>query len=340
MRNNKFRFVYMLIVGVIISLLLHTIIPMSKSDFWLNFFATVQSILITMLIWEGNLRMDSAIEKRIPWENHAAKRILVQFPISFLYSGTIIYCTMWLFNKYICVLPNVEQNMFFAISLTVGLLVTILLLSIETGSQFFGQWKRSLVEVEKYKLESAQAQLESLKNQINPHFLFNNMSVLTSLVYKDQDKAVDFIHQLSKVYRYLLDNKSSELVTLKEEFEFIESYIYLLNIRYSPNLNFTIDISPDALLKYIPPMSLQLLIENAIKRNEISSEFPLEITIKAHDKQLKVSNPIQKRSTAEESSKTGLKNIQSRYAYFTDLVVEIDATDAHFIVSLPLLSLK
>lgn len=334
------RFLYMVLTGIVISLLLHSIVPMSRSDVWTNFQATLQSIIITIFIWEGNLRIDHYIEQKIPWQNQPMKRIGVQFSISFIYSGTILYSTMWLFNEFICELPMAEQNKFLAISLTIGLLISGLLLSIETGSQFFRQWKNSLTEVEKYKMESAQAQLESLKNQINPHFLFNNMSVLSSLVYKDQDKAVDFIHQLSKVYRYLLDNKSNELVSLKKEFDFIESYIYLLNIRYSPNLNFKIELAPDEMLKHLPPMSLQLLIENAIKHNEISSEYPLHISIYTKGNRLFVENPIQHRRSAEESSKIGLNNIQSRYAYFTDLTVDIEPTATHFIVSLPLLSIK
>jgi LytS/YehU family sensor histidine kinase len=163
------------------------------------------------------------------------------------------------------------------------------------------------------------------------------MSVLSSLVYKDQDKAVDFINQLSKVYRYLLDSGSCELTTLEDEMQFLQSYTYLLNIRYSPNIHFEIAVSEDALKTHIPPMSVQLLIENAIKHNEISSAAPLTISIRSEEMWLIVENNLQLRSTVENGSGTGLKNIRSRYQYFTDSEPEVTATETHFHVKIPLL---
>lgn len=340
MYRNKKRFIWMVIVGVLISVLLHVLIPQNNQTNWIFFLSALQSILITFLIWEGNLNIDFWLNKYLPWQNNPMNRILVQLPVSFLYSGTILYVTMRLYNQFVCRLPVTEQSNFFAISVTIGLLVSIVLLSVEIGAQFFKQWKNTLIEVEKYKSESAQAQLESLKNQVNPHFLFNNMSVLSSLVYKDQDKAVDFINQLSKVYRYLLDNKTSELVTLREEMIFIESYIYLVDIRYTPNLHFVVHIPEDKLNLYLPPMSVQLLIENAIKHNEISSDFPLTIEIYIENDNLLVLNKLRKRIDSEFSSNTGLKNIQSRYAFFTDKEVIIEQTESQFKVSIPILSIS
>jgi two-component system LytT family sensor kinase len=340
MYKNKQRFIWMILVGVLISFLLHGLIPQKSQTNWTFFLSTLESVMITFFIWEGNLNLDFWLNKQFPWEKNPMKRIFVQLPASFLYSGTILYVTMWLYNQFVCRLPESEQSKFFAISVTIGLLVSVVLLSVETGAQFFRQWKKTLIEVEKYKSESAQAQLENLKNQVNPHFLFNNMSVLSSLVYKDQDKAVDFINQLSKVYRYLLDNKTSELVTLKEELTFIESYIYLLDIRYSPNLHFKVQIPEDKLNLYLPPMSVQLLIENAIKHNEISSDFPLTVEIYINNDNLFVVNNLQKRIDAENSSNTGLKNIQSRYAFFTEKEVIIEQTERQFKVSIPILTIS
>jgi sensor histidine kinase YesM len=340
MHKNKIRFLWMVIVGVLISFLLHNLIPQKSQTGWIFFLSTLQSILITFLIWEGNLNIDFRLNKLFPWQVNPVKRIVVQLPASFFYSGAILYSTMYLYNEFICRLPEMEQSNFFAISVTIGLLVSVVLLSVETGAQFFKQWKKTLIEVEKYKSESAVAQLENLKNQVNPHFLFNNMSVLSSLVYKDQDKAVDFINQLSKVYRYLLDNKTSELVTLKEELTFIESYIYLLDIRYSPNLHFKVQIPKEKLNLYLPPMSVQLLLENAIKHNEISSDFPLTVEIYVDNDNLIVVNNLRKRIDSEFSSNTGLKNIQSRYAFFTDKEVIIEQTESQFKVSIPILSIS
>ena len=166
------------------------------------------------------------------------------------------------------------------------------------------------------------------------------MSVLSSLVYKDQDKAVDFINQLSKVYRYLLDNKDNELVPLDNELSFIKSYIYLLQIRFDKNIIFDIQIEDDLLNLLIPPMSLQMLIENAVKHNEISSKKPLKIFINANKSEISTTNNLQLRNNVELGSKTGLKNIKSRYTYFTSREVQITESDIEFIVKMPLLNSK
>ena len=247
---------------------------------------------------------------------------------------------MLAFDKYVCALPAGTQDQFMIVALIIGILVSIILISIEIGAQFFNKWKSSLIEVEKYKAESLQAQLQNLKDQINPHFMFNNLSVLSSLVYKDQDKAVDFINQLSKVYRYLLDSRNLELVSLKDELTFINSYTYLLQIRFDKNLVFKMEIPGDKENLMLPPMAMQMLIENATKHNEISEEFPLSIHVQLVNDKLEVSNQLRLRSSPEPSSKMGLKNIKERYKFFTEEIVEIMETKEVFTVRIPLLKTK
>lgn len=338
MRNKRIRFIYMISAGIIIAFLLKLIIPFPNNSSLYVLMGIFESVLITVTIWEGNLHIDTAIDKRIPWEKKPMKRIVIQLPITYLYNGIVLYGIMWLFNEYFCEIPLINKNQFFTIVMTIASLVSITVLSIETGAQFFRKWKKSLIEVEKYKMESAQAKLENLKNQINPHFLFNNMSVLSSLVYKDPDKAVDFIQQLSKVYRYMLDNRDCELVRLKDEMTFISSYAYLLHIRYSPNLEIKINLPEDQLNKMIPPLSLQLLLENAIKHNEISSQLPLTISLAVSEDYLVISNNKNPKLTTEPSCKTGLKNIQSRYQFFTEKEIHIAAEADTFTVKIPILS--
>src|SRR5574343_301134 len=286
MHKSKKRFIYMVLVGVLVAFVLKIIIPFPDNGARVQIMGFVESILI-----------------------------ITQLPLSAIYSGTLMFITMWCFNEYVCEIPFNERGLFLSISITIGLLVSLILMAVETGLFFFREWKESLVQVEKYKTESAQANLENLKNQVNPHFLFNNLSVLSSLVYKDQEKAVDFINQLSKVYRYLLDNKSNELISLEEELKFISSYAYLLNIRYSPNLTIDMQISEDKKKLLLPPLTIQLLLENVIKHNIISNEAPLTISLKSEDDNLVISNRINLRLSIEPSSKTGLKNIKVRYSY-------------------------
>lgn len=326
----------MFIVGIIISIILHAIVPFPP-HIHPKIYDYIITILITFMVWEGNLRIDTFLNKKFPWVKNPNKRILMQLPLSLIYSVLVIYFPSFIYDYFICQSGIVVKAELMGSSLIIGILITIILLSIEIGSQFFAQWKHSLIEVEKYRTESFQAQLQNLKNQINPHFLFNNLSVLSSLIYKDQDKAVDFINQLAKVYRYLLDNKNNELVTLENELKFIESYNYLLRIRFDKNIQFTLDIPAVNLQLLLPPMALQILVENAIKHNEVSADLPLNIYIKVHDKMLTVSNNLQLRNSVENSTKTGLQNIKARYHYFTQRPVVISENDNLFTVQLPLL---
>ncbi|MBK9567514.1 MAG: histidine kinase [Saprospiraceae bacterium] len=217
-----------------------------------------------------------------------------------------------------------------------ALSITYVVLAVQISRQFFSALKDSMLQVEKYKTESIQAQMQNLKNQLNPHFLFNNLSVLSSLVYKDQDKAVEFINELSKVYRYVLENKTSELVPLTEELSFLDHYIYLLKIRFGNNVIFNVNIDTskkNALL----PMCLQMLVENTIQHNETSKASPLQVNIFTEHHSLNVENKVMPRSDKTISSNMGLKNIQSRYAYFTDEKVTISDDGQVFKVSCPLL---
>ena len=334
------RFIYMILLGIGVSFLL-SYITKSSATGWMKFFDILTSIFITVLVWEGNLRIDKFINNRFPWQKSPVKRIAIQLPISLFYTTLIMFYSMVAFNNFICIQTKEVKESFIKFPIIIGTLVTFAMLTIEISMQFFQKWKDSLIEVEKYKTESTQAQLQNLKNQINPHFLFNNMSVLSSLVYKDQDKAVDFINQLSKVYRYLLDNKDKELVSLKDELTFIKSYTYLLKIRFDSNINFDFAISSISENKLLPPMALQILIENAIKHNEISNEQPLTVTISSlNDEQLEVRNNIYLRSVSEPSNKSGLPNIIARYSFFTEKPIEIIDDSKTFIVKLPLLNSK
>jgi two-component system, LytTR family, sensor kinase len=326
----------MVLVGSIVSILLQ-FMSFGKDhphNIYLDF---AISIAITILIWEGNLIINKQFDKVLPWQKQPLKRAIIHLITTIVFSAGGIYLSMITFSTFICPLPAATKDGFMLTAIVLGVLISIIVLSIQIGFQFFNNWKKSLIEVEKYKTESLQAQLQNLKSQINPHFLFNNMSVLSSLVYKDQDKAVEFINQLSKVYRYLLDSKDAELVTVEEEMAFIKSYTYLLKIRFDTNIHFKVNVDEQSLKKMIPPMSIQVLVENTIKHNEVSSEQPLTVFIQTEDDKLSVINNIQLRKNHEISLKTGLKNIKDRYTYFTEKSVDVINDSLTFTVKIPLL---
>ena len=335
MLKNKDRFLFMILAGIVIAFILKVVIYADVNEHS-QIYDYLITILITIIVWEGNLRIDQWMNTHFPWTSKTKQRILLHLPVALLYSTLTLYFLILGYSTVICGM-TAEHKKLMQGCLLISMLITVSILSLEIGGQLLKGWKVSLVEVEKYKTESVQAQLQNLKDQINPHFLFNNLSVLSSLVQKDQEKAVDFIQQLSKVYRYVLDNKSKELARLEEEMRFMDSYMYLLKIRFDPNIRFVMEIEKDQWQRFLPPMALQMLIENAVKHNEISSEFPLTITVLAGNEQLEVRNNFQPRLHKEAGANSGLKNISDRYRYFTDKEIEIIQNEKEFIVRIPLL---
>lgn len=195
--------------------------------------------------------------------------------------------------------------------------------------------KTQLLKLQK---ENLQSQFEMLKNQVNPHFLFNSLNVLVSLIKLEPDTAERFTEQLSKVYRYVLENKEKDLVNLETEMDFLKAYVFLLEIRFMDKLKITINIPDEKLPMQIPPIALQLLIENAIKHNTFSKKSPLIIDIFTdEDNYLYVINNLQIRENRIESTGIGLKNIETRYGYLTDKKLSYGVINEEFIAKIPLL---
>jgi|GEM_PF-976571 len=196
-----------------------------------------------------------------------------------------------------------------------------------------------LLDAERLERENLQAQLLVLKNQVNPHFLFNNFSILASLIESDPEKSIVFVNRLSKSYRYILAQPNSEKISLRAELDFIETYIFLLKSRFEEKLKIKIDIpQTDYDIFFIAPLTLQLLIENAVKHNRMSDEDPLIVSITLTQEYLKVANLVQLRPVAENSNGLGLQNIINRYKLLTSKKVEINKIDGNFIVKIPLLT--
>ena len=201
------------------------------------------------------------------------------------------------------------------------------------------QTKENEVYAEKMKKEKLQSQYQALKNQIDPHFFFNSLSVLTSLVYKDPDLSADYITQLSKMYHYVLDKNKDKLVLLKEELSFLESYIFLIKIRHEENVKFLIDI-PAHLFEntLIPPNSLQMLAENAVKHNRFTEDKPLIVKFNIEKGYIVISNNKNKRQLVRGSSRIGLNNIDKRFELIYGERIIVEDRDDKFIVKLPLLN--
>jgi len=226
-----------------------------------------------------------------------------------------------------------DESIFITYIFIIVLIITITDLSVF----LLNKWRFSLGELERFKKENAEIRFESLRSQLNPHFLFNSLNTLSSLIYENQKNAELFIRELSDVYRYILENRERELVPLSKELDFAQSYIHLIQLRFDKNLIVETDLKINNEKYNIAPLTLQLLIENAIKHNIISKKHPLKINIYIEDDTLIVKNEIQLKQTKEYSSEMGLKNIQSRYDYLTTRKVEVYENSDEFIVKVPLI---
>lgn len=186
--------------------------------------------------------------------------------------------------------------------------------------------------------ERSQAELQALTNEMDPHFIFNSLNTLNHLIVNEPEQAHLFNNRLAQVYKYFLLNKNRELISLKEELEFIESYFFLLQIRHDNKLQLTKELNEKSSVVMIPPCSLQILVENAIKHNEFTAERPLKIKISLNDHYLKVSNAIKPKPYAVNSTGIGLKNLRSRYKILFNQDITIETSRENFVVKLPLIA--
>lgn len=336
MKNSKFKILKKLGIAIIITLFFK-IVFFRLQDFFdpdLLFM-----IAIVLIIWHGNNSINKWLNVKYYWIVNAQKRLAIQSVLSVIFTSISLFLLMYILHQLRFDDGKIINRKMIQIFPS-AILFTFALLAVKIGIEFFNALKNSLLEFERFKTEAANAQLQNLKNQLNPHFLFNNLSVLTSLVYKNQDKAVDFINELAKVYRYVLDTKSSELVSLEEELSFLNHYIYLLKIRFEDNIKFEIKIEEQQKSAYLLPMCLQILVENTIQHNETSIANPLQVSIYTDNHSLIIENPIKLRSNVAESTKTGLENIKMRYSYFSDQKVIVSNDSENFKVILPLIQRK
>ncbi len=298
------------------------------------------SFSLCITLGAGNDYLNSWLNKHVTWIQNPTKRLILNtitlLGYSFLVSLLVAYVFIQLFfvddPSGIPLRVYIQQTY---IPMIVAIVLTIFL----TSRGFLLSWRQAAIEAEKLKTERVASQYESLKNQVNPHFLFNSLNALTSLVYEDQKQAAKFIKKLADVYRYVLDNQQKEVVPLRNELRFVQAYVFLQKIRFEDNLSIDIQVpESDAM---ILPLSLQMLVENAIKHNIVSDDQPLSIRIyQGNSDSLVIENTLQPKTSHEYSSGLGLKNIQSRYTHLSGKDVEIQNGPDKFTVKLPLLKLE
>lgn len=334
----KLREIYIRWTGIpVLALFLTFFLDRGQEHFGLveKFFITLG---ITAFFWNGAFMIFIHFRKRFPLIRQTPKRLLITlFTLSvFLMAGDIFIC--FLLGKRS--LADLADPVLLFQYTDINFLSALFIGSIYENVYFFEQWKGTIQLNEALKNQQIRTQFEVLQNQMSPHFLFNSLNTLTTLIAEDQKIATEFTQKLSDVYRYILANKEKELVLLKDEVQFAEDYLYLLRMRYPENLTATFSVSEEYQKQYIAPLTIQMLVENAIKHNVISKAHPLHIDVYIENgKSVVVKNNLQSKNVIEKSTKTGLANIRKRYEYFGNNNIDIIATAKNYLVAIPLINL-
>lgn len=288
----------------------------------------------TFLIWEGNRAMFILMRKKFPHYRQTARRLIWQTIVGLTYTLVVSAFIDYFFCSNISNFDRINEVL---IGFKISLIPTIIVTLMYESAFFFQSWKSHVQKTEALARENVQSQLDALKNQLDPHFLFNSLNTLASLIDDENSPAQNYLDKLSDVYRYVLVSREKNTVTLEEEMQFLDAYIYLNKIRFRENLQVETQLLTDTNQLHVAPLSIQMLIENAIKHNVVSKEKPLKIRIVQEDGFLTVENNLQEKMTFEKSTKVGLQNIINRYRLLTEQQVEILRNEWSFKVKLPLL---
>jgi two-component system, LytTR family, sensor kinase len=298
----------------------------------------ITTLLTTLTLWLGNRAIMIWARTRYTGFAQLKKRLTVQSILMLIFTPVISLLIGYLLEDY-CLLNQLglPEEEIIILSINSSIFTTIAITSIYEVVYFIQQLKESLTRSEDLKREGLRAELNALKTQVNPHFLFNNLNTLCAIIPEDPKKAVTFVEQLSKVYRYILEVRDEKTIPLREEIQILKAYAFLLNTRFGNNFQLNMDIPEKEMQTRIVPFSLQLLVENALKHNIVSGENPLHITLTTNEGQLIVRNNIKKKQQVEKSTGIGLMNIRNRYKLLTEKLVTVTETPQDFIVALPLI---
>lgn len=298
--------------------------------------AVGKGLLFTFVIWEGNRQIMHYLYRKFPEIDQTQKRLLIELPSVFIYTiginTSVSFLLSWLFG-----LEMLSKTASPVLHMMAALVPTAIILSIYESMYFFESWKRHVEQTESLARINVQSQFEALKKQLDPHFLFNCMNTLASLIDADNERAQKYLERLSEVYRYVLDIREQSTVTIEKELAFLEAYVYLNEVRFRKNLRVDQTLQSDVYQHRLPSLSLQLLVENAIKHNIVSRENPLTIKIFRDGDFLTVENNKQRKKTLQQSTRLGLQNIVKRYQLLTEQPVHITETDTQFSVQIPIL---
>lgn len=334
--KKKIRYYVLIILALMFigNLIVFTLNPsfISYPNVWLT--NCIFSVAVGLPMMKLSEFIIKKFGSKIRWEVNPVRRIVATLGVVIAMAILVTFLLNYIFVYNIHGESFPEYIKKTLILLILQTVIVIYVFSLVTAIQFFKMWKEGLMKQQALERKAMELQLDALKNQVNPHFLFNSLNTLTTLVPHDPDMAVKMIMHLSDSYRYILEQKDKKLVEWHVEKKFVENYLGLQQVRFANNIE--IQIADDERPAfYVVPLAVQMLAENAIKHNRITSEEPLKISIYKEGDYLVVKNNLQIRSTLEKTSNVGLGNIREQYEILSGRKVEVTSDDAFFTVKLP-----
>lgn len=304
--------------------------------YWLGY---LYFIALSGFIWQGNRYLMFRTRKRFTWFDKPIEKLILLLLNNIFWTSPLTVASLCLWYQW-AGFDSIKWNTILIVTLVNVICVLFVIHVYETVFMVKEQQSEQLKNAELSRAK-AEAELEALKNQIDPHFMFNSLNSLSYLVGTDPTKAKLFIENLADVYRYILSQKEQTLVMLEDEFAFMDKYIELLKLRFGLALDIKRNVNGTTSKEFlIPPISAFVALENAVKHNEIGEHLPLCVSISVENDSLVMRNKIQPKRTLQHSSKIGLKNLDDRFKIITGKGIETENADGVFTVSLPLIPLE
>ncbi len=305
----------------------------------MNLFYYCSAFFLIIFTWEVNdWLIQRQLKKKKGLDIPGSIKVLGYTFLIFIPIAALVYYLAIFEYNHICLIDSEDPGLRFRIDFFRALLLGAAIVGFNIFYHSVQQKKELEQKMNRLQKEAMVSKYKSLRDQISPHFLFNSLNTLTSLMYEDRDLASDFVSRLASSYRYILEHREEDLVSLEKELHFMDSFIFMMNVRHEEALKINIEIDVNTKQYLIPTLTLQMLLENALKHNYYSKERPMQVKIYSVGKVgLVMENSLRKRVPEEESTKLGLKNIQKRYAFYTRQEVAVEEDKDIFKVTMPLL---
>ena len=275
--------------------------------------------------------------KKLDWTKNLKRANVISLLMYVIYGIFVCIMVPYTWDSFVWHMSGESLFIDVSIKALMGMVLDLTFISIYYSTNLTKYWKKTIEKNEELKRENLIAKYEALKNQVNPHFLFNSLNTLTGVVEQKPGLAPDFIKKLSDIYRYVLEQSDKELISIHNEMKFVEDYIFLSKMRFGEALQFNSNL-PASNTFQIVPLGLQMLVENAIKHNIIADDMPLKIEIGVEDNFVYIRNNLQlKKTVISTKEPLGLENLTKRYAYLSNSSIEVIASENNFMVKLPII---